>query len=1020
MADWERVKIDGALLRPPEALVSAPALPSLDLLPFTALGWERFEKLQLRMMLDVLGLRDPRQYGDPGQDQQAIDIIATAADGAGVALQSKDYKSFTVGDLKAAVARFLETDRPFPVDELIIGVSSLVRRREIIAELRRLQGELAPTRLELWDAQRLADLLRSHPDIVAQFFTRETAAQFCGEFEVSVPRIPSADARIISEAVTMAPEEVTGAQALLDEAKTEADPTVAISLIEKAQEKLREAGFDAYASRHDPGRAELLVQVGREHEAARQILDEVWEALDRGRTGNAQITFERLRAITKLLPNPDTLSEYKMVGRIAFEVYMHPLGALPEPSSLQAGSESDTARLLLMAGETALAMSDSDWLRSASAQMSGLAANRAIPAALRVRLRLLVAEADDDWTSLLDEARRRRLSSTLTPLIAARYARYSALRQDVRTADDHWEQAASLACLARQWDAAGTWLLSKRAHLSNWNPLAGNDNVALEIALGEQPYPEPSVIPLASRAYEEAHEQIRQDKTRSAAIAAQRALRDAVASGDWAGERKARDVLATVMQAAGELERAAVNLARAGESKKIEAIGKAHPNQFIDIVGELDAKTYWNVGSAYRLLSAQADVVPDDRVDDIVAHIISDIHTADAGELVDVQFFASSRFNNAMRALAAFGLRLREADADAALTFFESQPPLDQHRSRYHDEDEAVAVARIARAHLSLAPRAIAHLVPLLARNSQTRKNAALEALEDYPELSRAALREVTEGRDWALEMLAYADPDDIDESAAAAALERLTTPLTHIDGVYSVGSSSAVGDSLHLANQPQDALVRAVRELMSRAKDPHLGGLDRGNYLSAATNIVGNLADDSKTGLFPDAVDLAEKQYPSAHDDIQRRLSHPLGAVRYSPSGSDRRGQATLLASRLATSDDERAQVRRLAYRLLGSDSDFYPTQALQNLGAAVKDDVAFLAGQGWAMRCLAAMLWAEHGGPPHVGARLAADEDVRVRQALASELADAAPDTETDVLRAQLASDPSFRVRRALLRAG
>ncbi|AWB96272.1 hypothetical protein DCE93_11945 [Agromyces badenianii] len=1009
------MRIDSLLMRAPVALASAPAIPNLDLLPFTALDWPTFEKLQLRVMTDVLGLRDPRQYGDPGQNQQAIDLIATAADGTGTALQSKNYTSFVLSDLKAAVKRFRDTERPFAVGHLVIGVSSLVRRTEIIAELKKLQGELAPVRLDLWDAQRLSDLLRNQHEIVAQFFTVETARQFCGDFEVNVPIIPNVDARIISDAVTMPPETLTGAQELLDEAEKSTDPSEAISLMEQAQEKLRKAGFDAYASRHEPARAKLMVQVGREQEAARQILDEVWAALDRGRTGNAQITFNRMRTLAEMLPDSTVLSDYEQVGSAAFELYMQPLGYLPEPSSLLIGAHVDRVRLMLLAGETALALDNLHWLRSASGEIAVLAEDRTLPDVLRVRLRLLVAEAKDDWAPLLDEARRKRLRSELTPLVTARYARYCAIRQQFQAADENWEQAASLASLVRQWDDAGTWLLSKRAYLSNWRPFSENDLIAMEIALGEQQYPTPPVIPRAVRAYEEAHEASRQGNARSAAIAAQRALRDAVASGDWSGERKARTVLAAVMQAADEPQRAAIHLARAGEGKKAEALGKAYPNRFIDVIGELGAETYWNVGTAYRLIATQADVVPDARVDEIATHIISDLRAAGAGKLIDVTFFASSRYNNAIKALAGLGLRLSKTDADAALGHFEDQPEVQPNHYRYHDEDEAVAVARIARAHPSLAPRAIAHLVALLARASGARKNVALEALAQYPDLARPALKAVDVGNGWAQEMLAYADPTDIDETAAAAALGRLTTPLEHVEGLSTVGSN-AIGDSLLLAGQPQDALARVIREMMGRADDARVSGFDRGSYLTAAANLARGLGDESKKQLFPDAARLAEKSTPSTLDEFDRQFSHPLGTFRLNISGSDRRGHATFLASLLVVSDNDREEVRRLAYLLLGSDSDFYPTQALQNLGEVVKDDIAFLAGQGWAMRSLASILWVRYGGPPHVGARLAADEDARVRQALASSLAEAHAEPSQEFVRAQLATDPSSRVRRAL----
>jgi hypothetical protein len=128
-----------------------------------------------------------------------------------------------------------------------------------------------------------------------------------------------------------------------------------------------------------------------------------------------------------------------------------------------------------------------------------------------------------------------------------------------------------------------------------------------------------------------------------------------------------------------------------------------------------------------------------------------------------------------------------------------------------------------------------------------------------------------------------------------------------------------------------------------------------------------------------------------------------------------DSRGQAVLLAAALAESDDQRERVRRLAYSLLGQESDYWPTRALRYLGDTIKDDLAFLASQGWAIRSLAAILWTDLGDPAHLGNRLAADPDVRVRRALASALS-RQPERSHPTGREQLVTDPAYSVRAAL----
>ena len=139
------------------------------------------------------------------------------------------------------------------------------------------------------------------------------------------------------------------------------------------------------------------------------------------------------------------------------------------------------------------------------------------------------------------------------------------------------------------------------------------------------------------------------------------------------------------------------------------------------------------------------------------------------------------------------------------------------------------------------------------------------------------------------------------------------------------------------------------------------------------------------------------------------------LGSFRMNGMPQESRGQALALAASLAGNDDQRREVRRVVYALLGEKADYWPTIALQRLGDTVNDDLAFLSMQGWAIRSLVALKWVEHGEPEHLGIRLARDSDARVRRALAHALADQADEAHADV-RAVLADDPACSVRTAL----
>ncbi|MGG7509907.1 hypothetical protein [Plantibacter sp. YIM 135249] len=159
----------------------------------------------------------------------------------------------------------------------------------------------------------------------------------------------------------------------------------------------------------------------------------------------------------------------------------------------------------------------------------------------------------------------------------------------------------------------------------------------------------------------------------------------------------------------------------------------------------------------------------------------------------------------------------------------------------------------------------------------------------------------------------------------------------------------------------------------------------------------------------------LATSPTPSKYDELNGQHTHKIGGFRRSGMTQGSRGQALALGASLADNDDQRKGIRRVVYALLGEKADYWPTIALQRLGDTVKDDLAFLSMQGYAIRNLVALKWVEHGEPEHLGIRLARDPDVRVRRALARALADQADGTHAEVL-AVLADDLACSDRTAL----
>lgn len=984
------------------------------MLPFDQLSWEDFERIQWRIMRDIEGLRNAQIYGERGQRQHGLDVVALAPDESGVALQSKRYKQFGPAELDAAVEKFESTSRPFDVDRLIIGVSREVKTTKVIDRLAELRSEVLPLKLEIWDKRELSRLLREAPAIVIEFFGMPTAEAFCLPFVLDPISVPTIDAVAVREALARTPEETTGAAELFRLAdQASENPIRALELVEAGQAKLRDAGFSAHATQHENKRSHLLVALGRADEAARQILDDFWIALDHGLTTTAQVSAQRLHEI---LGGLDT--SYKHVVETAIDLYMNPLAQLPEPESLLNGDHSDQIRLAVLAGETALSNDNQSWLEHANQIMISLADDVSGDQVFRTRLRLLIAETTGAWSQVLGDARKLKLGHGLGGLVTARYARHCAVNERFEEADALWDEAAGNGSLAKAWPEASKWIFSRRAFRTRWRPFTSDELLPLQTSLRGMGPARPIIV-VSDSAYQESLESLGAHKLRSAAISAQRALRDAVATSDWAAEHQARRVLAEILNQSEEPELAAHHLTRSGSVALIKQLGETHPNYFIDVSADLNISNYWTVGTAFQLLAVQADLVPDNLINKIVTKIQCEITDSESGGMVDLRVDTTSRYGGAVKALSRIANRLSADQAEFVLAHFEKQPPVKPNYYRYHDEDEATTVAHIVLTQPTLVQRALRHLSRLLARAESARNSTTARAVDSHIGIARQYLEPLSaEGNSWAREVIASHDPLSTPPDIAEDALKRLTSPLIHEDGVFTTGTS-AIRDSTLVLGMSSKQLEPALTVLINRAHDPYIGSSDRNDYLLAASNIAGVLDKVHREKHFGNAMRAATSLSPSKQDEEEDQFKHPLGALRISKPDDDSRDRAVFLAARLATNDDHRAKVKNQVFTLMGTgrrDSDYWLTRAFQELGEALKEDLGFLVSQGWGLRSLAGILWAEYGGQEQIGVRLSVDADVRVRRALAGALAKSDRKNYQARVREQLANDSCYSVRNIL----
>lgn len=464
--------------------------PMAEVLPTTDVKWENFERLLLRMGHKILGLRDVKRFGSRGQAQKGIDVIGLDTDRNAVAIQSKRYQNFTKANLDAAVKEFLGSKFPFPVNHLIIGVACEVTERSIIERVTELNAMHPPLRIEIWDQERISELLRDQPEIVIEFFGSATAQRFCHPHVITPLPVPSADAVATADAVMRGPLRAVGVDQQLQQARANsaAEFAEALQLYEEVQKNLRERGFAGHAADLDIEILPLLVRADRTGDARTLIMRKIWQAERSGESHAAQICQGEL---TKLLSAHSDLSADSAWQAVAWvaRIVVDSLST-PVPHQIAADLDAlgnfapgDRARLLLLIAESGLGNDDTDRISELTDQLQSAATAVSDDVSLKTRLLTVIADADGDWVQLI-RAARISLPKEAAALVHARRARFLVLKGDYQEALDEWGEAIDNACLTRRHEDAVKWLYSKRAIESRYSGIFSDRShrLAREIA----------------------------------------------------------------------------------------------------------------------------------------------------------------------------------------------------------------------------------------------------------------------------------------------------------------------------------------------------------------------------------------------------------------------------------------------------------------------------------------------------------------------------------------------------------
>jgi hypothetical protein len=168
---------------PTAAIAALPVQSRIQELPVEQVRWEDFERLCARLIRYEADIERCQRYGERGQAQQGIDIFGRHRGGGSYALyQCKRVETFSPAAIRRAVDAFLEGKWASRAAEFVLCVSESgvpTKHADAIEEQARRLAE-KNIDFDVWDRERISELLKAHPELVDDFFGREWVKAFCG------------------------------------------------------------------------------------------------------------------------------------------------------------------------------------------------------------------------------------------------------------------------------------------------------------------------------------------------------------------------------------------------------------------------------------------------------------------------------------------------------------------------------------------------------------------------------------------------------------------------------------------------------------------------------------------------------------------------------------------------------------------------------------------------------------------------------------------------------------------------
>ena len=185
----------------PESVVEvSPVETRISELPFGQLSWQNFERLVFRLAQKDSDVEYCALYGRSGQAQHGIDVYTRLSGGGHVCWQARNWKNMSASKIEKAVDDFLEGKWAKSAVRFILCVSASLANTRLQDTIEAQAARLHETGIvfEGIDGIQLSEKLRSHPEIVDDFFGRNWLIAFLGEEAAANLKRPLEMQRVIA------------------------------------------------------------------------------------------------------------------------------------------------------------------------------------------------------------------------------------------------------------------------------------------------------------------------------------------------------------------------------------------------------------------------------------------------------------------------------------------------------------------------------------------------------------------------------------------------------------------------------------------------------------------------------------------------------------------------------------------------------------------------------------------------------------------------------------------------------